>query len=81
MADAVNLCLDDGGPDPDRVCRRGHNSQALVSDERNGMVESLSLWRSGRMSCCLQSGSEKDLHDLVDLRDLQWIYVIYSGST
>ena len=64
MVDAVNLREDDGGPHPDGVLRRGHNSQALVGDERNGVVEGLSLWGLGSMSCCLQSGSEKELHDI-----------------
>lgn len=43
VVDAVNLCEDDGRPQPDGVCRRGHRSQALMGDERDGVVECLSL--------------------------------------
>lgn len=54
MVDAVNLCKDDGGPHTNGVRGRGHHGQTFVSDERDSVMEGLSLRGAGGISCCLQ---------------------------
>lgn len=62
--DAVNLGQDDGGPHSHRVNGRGHHGQSLVSHERDGVVEGLSLpnskqpWMTGGLE--MQAPSKID---------------------